>query len=101
MSRRDGNSYAGKKKEKLKESGFDNKHDIILGMSFCNDNMPIEKPVTEDKSETESFLQIEQNEAEPIIELGQDLYEKAYKDGIKNDLETIRNIVMRFGEEGH
>lgn len=74
---------------------------VVLSVSGCSDTPQIETQDMESESEVQSFRQDASEEAERIIELCYDLYEKAAEEKKFADLEVIRSIVNRLGEDGY
>lgn len=74
---------------------------LLLNISGCSDVTQMETQTMESKSEVQSFEQNTPEEAEKLIEICYDLYEKAAVENKLDDLEVIRSIVNRFGENGY
>lgn len=88
----------------LRKTGWFWKHSLaaisfsfILGICGCSDVPPKEDTV----SETVMDVPEESQEEEKIRNICIDLYEKAAEENRSDDLETIRSIVNRFGENGY
>ena len=74
---------------------------VIVSVSGCSDT-PQEKPtVVETISEVRLPEQMDEEENEKIIKCCLELYEKAAEENKTADLEMIRSIVNRFGENGY
>ena len=71
---------------------------LMLSVSGCSDAPPEEDTVSETVIDVQDVSEEEQENEEEIINICIDLYEKAAKDNKMADLETIRGIVNRLGE---
>ena len=74
---------------------------LILSISGCSDAPPEEDTVSETVIDVQNVSEEERENEEEIINICIDLYEKAAKDNKMADLETIRGIVNRLGENGY
>ena len=72
---------------------------LMLSVSGCSDTPPEETPVDETVVEVQTIP--ENSQAEEIINICIDLYEKAAEENKLADLEMIRSIVNRLGENGY
>lgn len=72
---------------------------LIVSVSGCSDTTQEETAVVETISEVQLPEQKDE-ETEKIIECCLELYEKAAEENKIADLEMIRSIVNRFGENG-
>lgn len=72
---------------------------LLLNVLGCSDTSEMEKH--ENESEAVSSQQNTQERTEKITEICQDLYKKAAEENKSADLEMIRHIVNRFGENGY
>ncbi|MBQ0043086.1 MAG: hypothetical protein KBS85_07225 [Lachnospiraceae bacterium] len=72
---------------------------LMLSVSGCSDTPPEETPVDETVVEVQTIP--ENSQAEEIIDICVDLYEKAVEENKIADLEMIRSIVNRLGENGY
>ena len=72
---------------------------LMLSVSGCSDTPPEETPVDEIVVEVQTIP--ENSQAEEIIDICVDLYEKAVEENKIADLEMIRSIVNRLGENGY
>ena len=73
---------------------------LIVSVSGCSDTTQEETAVVETISEVQLPEQKDE-ETEKIIECCLELYEKAAEENKIADLEMIRSIVNRFGENGY
>lgn len=73
----------------------------ILGGSGCSDTSPEESTVSETVLNVWAVPERLQEDAEEIINICINLYEKAAEENKLADLETIRSIVNRLGENGY
>lgn len=73
----------------------------ILSISGCSDVPPEEDIVLETVMDVQAIPEESQKDAEEIINVCMDLYEKAAEENKLADLETIRGIVKRLGENGY
>ena len=67
---------------------------LMLSVSGCSDTTPEETPVDETVVEVQTIP--ENSQAEEIIDICVDLYEKAVEENKIADLEMIRSIVNRL-----
>ena len=74
---------------------------LILSISGCSDAPPEEDTVSETVIDVQAVPEESQEDAEEIINICIDLYEKAAEENKLADLETIRSIVNRLGENGY
>ncbi len=78
---------------------------LVLSVSGCSDTPPTETQAVENESEVlvpkHSAWQNTQEDAEEIINICLDLYEKAAEEKKTADLQMIRSIVKRLGENGY
>ena len=74
---------------------------LMLSVSGCSDAPPEEDTVSETVIDIQAIPEDSKENAEEIINICIDLYEKAAKDNKMADLETIRGIVNRLGENGY
>ena len=74
---------------------------LILGISGCSDAPPEENTVAETVIDFDAIPEESQEDAEEIINICTDLYEKAAEENKLADLETIGGIVNRLGENGY
>ena len=74
---------------------------LMLNVSGCSDTLQEDTTVVETISEVQIPEQKDEEETEKIIESCLDLYEKAAEENKIADLETIRSIVNRLGENGY
>ena len=74
---------------------------LIVSVSGCSDTPQEETAVVETISEVQLLGQKDEEETEKIIECCLELYEKAAEENKIADLEMIRSIVNRFGENGY
>ena len=72
---------------------------LMLSVSGCSDTPPEETQVDETVVEVQTIP--ENSQAEEIIDICVDLYEKAVEENKIADLEMIRSIVNRLGENGY
>ena len=72
---------------------------LMLSVSGCSDTPPEETQVDETVVEVQTIP--ENSQAEEIIDICLDLYEKAVEENKIADLEMIRSIVNRLGENGY
>ena len=73
---------------------------LTVSISGCSDRPQEETAVVETISEVQLPEQKDE-EAEKMLECCRDLYEKAVEEKTTADLEIIRSIVNRFGENGY
>lgn len=74
---------------------------LICSVSACSATLPEEISGVETKSEIWISKQDSEEDAENLIDICLDLYEKAAEENRTDDLETVRSIVKRFGENGY
>lgn len=74
---------------------------LIVSVSGCSDTPQEETAVVETISEVQLLGQKDEEETEKMIECCLELYEKAAEENKIADLEMIRSIVNRFGENGY
>ena len=73
---------------------------LMFSISGCSDTLPVEDTVSETVIDVQVIPE-ESQEDEEIIEICLDLYKKASEENKIADLEMIRSIVNRFGENGY
>ncbi len=74
---------------------------LILSISGCSDAPPEEDTVSETVIDVQAISEESQKDAEEIINICIDLYEKAAEENKLADLEMIQSIVNRLGENGY
>lgn len=74
---------------------------LMLSISGCSDAPPEEDTVSETVIDVQAVPEESQEDAEEIINICIDLYEKAAEENKLADLEMIRSIVNRLGENGY
>lgn len=74
---------------------------LILGISGCSDAPPEENTVAETVIDFDAIPEESQEDAEEIINICTELYEKAAEENKLADLETIGGIVNCLGENGY
>lgn len=74
---------------------------LIVSVSGCSDTPQEETAVVETISKVQLPGQKDEEETEKMIECCLELYEKAAEENKIADLEMIRSIVNRFGENGY
>lgn len=74
---------------------------LMFSISGCSDTSPGKNTVLETVIDDQAVPEEAQENAEEIINICIDLYEKAAEENKLADLETIRSIVNRFGENGY
>lgn len=74
---------------------------LILSISGCSDAPPEENTVLETVIDVQDIQEKSEEDADEIISVCIDLYEKAEEENKLADLETIRSIVNRLGENGY
>ncbi len=74
---------------------------LIVCISGCSDIPPEEDTVSETMIGAQDIPEEFQEDADEIISICADLYEKAEEENKLADLETIRSIINRFGENGY
>lgn len=73
---------------------------LMFSISGCSDTLPVEDTVSETVIDVQAIPE-ESQEDEEIIEICLDLSKKASEENKIADLEMIRSIVNRFGENGY
>ena len=74
---------------------------LMLSVSGCSDAPPEEDTVSETVIDIQAIQEESEEDADEIISVCIDLYEKAEEENKLADLETIRSIVNRLGENGY
>ena len=74
---------------------------LILSISGCGDAPPEENTVSETVIDVQTIQEKSEEDADEIINICIELYEKAAEENKLADLETIRGIVNRLGENGY
>ena len=74
---------------------------LILSISGCSDAPTEENTVSETVIDVQAIQEESEEDADEIISVCIDLYEKAEEENKLADLETIRSIVNRLGENGY
>ena len=74
---------------------------LMLSISGCSDTSPEKDTVSETVIDVQAVPDESQEDAEEIINICIDLYDKAAEENKLADLETIRGIVVRLGENGY
>ena len=74
---------------------------LILSISGCSDAPPEKDTVLETVIDVQDIQEESEEDADEIISVCIDLYEKAEEENKLADLETIRSIVNRLGENGY
>ena len=74
---------------------------LILSISGCSDAPPEENTVSETVIDVQAIQEKSEENADEIINICIELYEKAAEENKLADLETIRGIVNRLGENGY
>ena len=74
---------------------------LILSISGCSDAPPEEDTVLETVIDVQDIQEESEEDADEIISVCIALYEKAEEENKLADLETIRSIVNRLGENGY
>ena len=74
---------------------------LMLSVSGCSDAPPEEDTVSETVIDIQTIPEEPQENAEEIINICIDLYDKAAEENKLDDLEIIRSIVNRLGENGY
>ena len=74
---------------------------LILSISGCSDAPPEENTVSEMVIDVQAIQEESEEDADEIISVCIDLYEEAEEENKLADLETIRSIVNRLGENGY
>mgnify|MGYP004482826007 FL=1 len=74
---------------------------LILSISGCSDAPPEENTVSETVIDVQAIQEKSEEDADEIINICIELYEKAAEENKLADLETIRGIVNRLGENGY
>ena len=74
---------------------------LILSISGCSDAPPEENTVSETVIDVQAIQEKSEEDADEIINICIELYEEAAEENKLADLETIRGIVNRLGENGY
>ena len=74
---------------------------LILSISRCGDAPPEENTVSETVIDVQAIQEKSEEDADEIINICIELYEKAAEENKLADVETIRGIVNRLGENGY
>ena len=74
---------------------------LMLSVSGCSDAPPEEDTVSETVIDIQAIQEESEENADEIISVCINLYEKAEEENKLSDLETIRSIVNRLGENGY
>jgi len=74
---------------------------LIFSISGCSDTPPEEDTVSETVIDVQAVPDESQEDAEKIINICINIYDKAAEENKLADLETIRGIVNRLGENGY
>lgn len=74
---------------------------FMLHVSGCSDTLPEEAGDTGNVSKVQDIQGNTQADDEKVIDICLELYKKAADEKKTDDLETIRGIVKRFGENGY
>ena len=74
---------------------------LIFSISGCSDAPPEENTVSETVIDVQAIQEESEEDADEIISVCIELYEKAEEENKLADLETIRSIVNRLGENGY
>ncbi len=74
---------------------------LLLSLSGCSDTSMPDTQTKQNKNEVQNYEKNNQDESDKMTAVCGDLYEKAASEDHKDDLETIRSIVRRFGENGY
>lgn len=74
---------------------------LIFSISGCSDAPPEENTVSETVIDVQAIQEESEEDADEIINICIELYEKAAEENKLADLETIRGIVNRLGENGY
>ena len=74
---------------------------LILSISGCSDAPPEENTVSGTVIDVQAIQEKSEEDADEIINICIELYEKAAEENKLADLETIRGIVNRLGENGY
>ena len=74
---------------------------LMLSVSGCSDASPEEDTVSETVIDIQAIPEDSKENAEEIINICIDLYDKAAEENKLDDLEIIRSIVNRLGENGY
>ena len=74
---------------------------LIFSISGCSDAPPEENTVSETVIDVQAIQEKSEEDADEIINICIELYEKAAEENKLADLETIRGIVNRLGENGY
>lgn len=74
---------------------------LMLSISGCSDASPEKDTVSETVVDIQTIPEESQENAEEIINICIDIYDKAAEENKLADLETIQSIVNRLGENGY
>ena len=74
---------------------------LMFSISACSDVPPEENAVSETVIDAQAIPEESQEDADEIISICIELYQKAEEENTLADLETIRSIVNRLGENGY
>ena len=74
---------------------------LMFSISGCSDTPPEEDTVSETVIDVQDVSEEEQENEEEIINICIELYDKAAEENKLDDLEIIRSIVNRLGENGY
>ena len=74
---------------------------LLFPISGCDDTSQTKKQTVANETRIQLSPPKEQEKTEKIIEICFDLYEKAAKENKATNLEMVRDIVKRFGENGY
>lgn len=74
---------------------------LMFSISACSDVPPEENAVSETVIDVQAIPEESQEDADEIISICIELYQKAEEENTLADLETIRSIVNRLGENGY
>ena len=99
---RGGSGYVVKKDSLVWKSGLAVISFVLMfSISGCSDAPPEENTVSETVIDVQAIQEESEEDADEIISVCIDLYEKAEEENKLADLETIRSIVNRLGENGY
>lgn len=74
---------------------------LLLSLSGCSDTSMTDTQTKQNKNEVQNYEKNNQDESDKMTAVCGDLYEKAASEDHMDDLEMIRSIVRRFGENGY
>lgn len=74
---------------------------LMFSISGCSDAPPKEDTVSKTVIDVPGILEESKEDADEMIDICMELYEKAEEENTLADLETIRSIVNRLGENGY